>query len=173
MNHKGGYRAARAAKNYHRVSTWNCDDEKSDDAMEWYYLQPQLNLKRSQMLFRTQIFDIWRLAQDPNILYLIQNSLLRTQMRQSDLWAPTSSSWMRPGPRWVSLSFIKTPSSFITMIYMKVRKENPDASIGEVAKILGKMWGEIEPADKAKFDKVPMMMVVVVMMVMGVTMRVQ
>jgi len=34
-----------------------------------------------------------------------------------------------------------------------VRKENPDASIGEVAKILGKMWGEIEPADKAKFDK--------------------
>ena len=59
------------------------------------------------------------------------------------------------------------------MIYMKVRKENPDASIGEVAKILGKMWGEIEPADKAKFDKVPMMMVVVVMMVMGVTMRVQ
>ena len=59
------------------------------------------------------------------------------------------------------------------MIYMKVRKENPDASIGEVAKILGKMWGEIEPADKAKFDKVPMMVVVVVMMVMGVTMRVQ
>ena len=36
-----------------------------------------------------------------------------------------------------------------------VRKENPDASIGEVAKILGKMWGEIEPADKAKYDKVP------------------
>jgi len=34
-----------------------------------------------------------------------------------------------------------------------VRKENPDASIGEVAKILGKMWGEIEPADKAKYDK--------------------
>merc|ERR1712198_493918 len=34
-----------------------------------------------------------------------------------------------------------------------VRKENPDASSGEVAKILGKMWGEIEPADKAKFDK--------------------
>merc|ERR1711910_253038 len=34
-----------------------------------------------------------------------------------------------------------------------VRKENPDASIGEVAKILGKMGGEIEPADKAKFDK--------------------
>merc|ERR1712130_604679 len=26
-----------------------------------------------------------------------------------------------------------------------VRKENPDASIGEVAKILGKMWGEIKP----------------------------
>merc|ERR1712223_1092672 len=26
-----------------------------------------------------------------------------------------------------------------------VRKENPDASIGEVAKILGKMWGEIDP----------------------------
>ena len=38
---------------------------------------------------------------------------------------------------------------------LKVRKENPDASIGEVAKILGKMWGEIEPADKAKYDKVP------------------
>merc|ERR1712158_349614 len=36
-----------------------------------------------------------------------------------------------------------------------VRKENPDASIGEVAKILGKMWGEIEPADKAKYDKDP------------------
>merc|ERR1712048_642752 len=34
-----------------------------------------------------------------------------------------------------------------------VRKENPDASIGEVAKILGKMWGEIEPEDKAKYDK--------------------
>merc|ERR1711936_334305 len=34
-----------------------------------------------------------------------------------------------------------------------VRKENPDASIGEVAKILGKMWGEIDPSDKAKFDK--------------------
>merc|ERR1712226_473476 len=32
-----------------------------------------------------------------------------------------------------------------------VRKENPDASIGEVAKILGKMWGEIEPEDKAKY----------------------
>ena len=43
------------------------------------------------------------------------------------------------------------------MMMMKVRKENPDASIGEVAKILGKMWGEIEPADKAKFDKVPML----------------
>ena len=36
----------------------------------------------------------------------------------------------------------------------QVRKENPDASIGEVAKILGKMWGEIDPSDKAKFDKV-------------------
>ena len=35
-----------------------------------------------------------------------------------------------------------------------VRKENPDASIGEVAKIMGKMWGEIEPEEKAKFDKV-------------------
>merc|ERR1711935_506772 len=35
----------------------------------------------------------------------------------------------------------------------QVRKENPDASIGEVAKIMGKMWGEIEPAEKAKFDK--------------------
>merc|ERR1712107_531391 len=34
-----------------------------------------------------------------------------------------------------------------------VRKENPDASIGEVAKILGKMLGEIDPSDKAKFDK--------------------
>lgn len=34
-----------------------------------------------------------------------------------------------------------------------VRKENPDASIGEVAKIMGKMWGEIEPEEKAKFDK--------------------
>merc|ERR1719322_2071016 len=34
-----------------------------------------------------------------------------------------------------------------------VRKETPDASIGEVAKILGKMWGEIDPSDKAKFDK--------------------
>merc|ERR1712141_905461 len=34
-----------------------------------------------------------------------------------------------------------------------VRKDNPDASIGEVAKILGKMWGEIEPEEKAKFDK--------------------
>merc|ERR1711936_1441027 len=28
-----------------------------------------------------------------------------------------------------------------------------NATSGEVAKILGKMWGEIEPADKAKFDK--------------------
>ena len=36
----------------------------------------------------------------------------------------------------------------------QVRKENPDASIGEVAKILGKMWGEIDPSDKAKLDKV-------------------
>ena len=57
-------------------------------------------------------------------------------------------------------SFIWTPSSkllHLTMMIMKVRKENPDASIGEVAKILGKMWGEIEPADKAKFDKVPML----------------
>merc|ERR1712021_286723 len=35
----------------------------------------------------------------------------------------------------------------------QVRKENPDASIGEVAKIMGKLWGEIEPADKAKYDK--------------------
>merc|ERR1712168_1219767 len=35
-----------------------------------------------------------------------------------------------------------------------VRKENPDASIGEVAKILGKMWGEIEPAEKAKLCRV-------------------
>merc|ERR1711982_255690 len=34
-----------------------------------------------------------------------------------------------------------------------VRKENPDASIGDVAKILGKMWREIEPEDKAKYDK--------------------
>merc|ERR1712024_303195 len=34
-----------------------------------------------------------------------------------------------------------------------VRRDNPDASIGEVAKILGKMWGEIEPEEKAKFDK--------------------
>ena len=71
----------------------------------------------------------------------------------------------------VSLTLLHQ-DSFITILMMKVRKENPDASIGEVAKILGKMWGEIEPADKAKFDKVPMM-VVVVMVVMGVTMRVQ
>jgi hypothetical protein len=35
-----------------------------------------------------------------------------------------------------------------------VRKENPEASIGEIAKIMGKMWGEIAPADKTKFDKV-------------------
>ena len=49
------------------------------------------------------------------------------------------------------------------MMMMKVRKENPDASIGEVAKILGKMWGEIEPADKAKFDKVPMIMIMMIL----------
>ena len=47
--------------------------------------------------------------------------------------------------REILLTMMMTPS--------QVRKENPDASIGEVAKILGKMWGEIEPADKAKFAK--------------------
>ena len=48
--------------------------------------------------------------------------------------------------REILLTMMMTPS--------QVRKENPDASIGEVAKILGKMWGEIDPSDKAKFDKV-------------------
>merc|ERR1712037_1094264 len=41
---------------------------------------------------------------------------------------------------------------FMNATRPQVRKENPDASIGEVAKIMGKMWGEIEPADKAKYD---------------------
>merc|ERR1719509_124677 len=35
----------------------------------------------------------------------------------------------------------------------EVRKENPEATIGEIAKIMGKMWGEIDADKKAKFDK--------------------
>ena len=35
-----------------------------------------------------------------------------------------------------------------------MRKENPEAGIGDIAKILGKMWGEVDSATKTRLDKV-------------------
>merc|ERR1712127_151146 len=35
----------------------------------------------------------------------------------------------------------------------KVRKENPDGGIGDIAKILGKMWAEVDSSTKARLDK--------------------
>ena len=55
----------------------------------------------------------------------------------------------------------------------QVRKENPDASIGEVAKILGKMWGEIDPSDKAKFDKVAKLQIAITKSPLGQKAKIQ
>merc|ERR1712129_368535 len=42
---------------------------------------------------------------------------------------------------------------FMNSVRPEVRKENPEATIGDIAKIMGKMWGEIGADKKAKFDK--------------------
>merc|ERR1712002_745749 len=42
---------------------------------------------------------------------------------------------------------------FMNATRPKVKKENPDYGIGDIAKVLGQLWGEITPADKAKFEK--------------------
>ena len=42
---------------------------------------------------------------------------------------------------------------FMNSVRPEVRKDNPEATIGEVAKIMGKMWAEIDADKKAKFDK--------------------
>ena len=42
---------------------------------------------------------------------------------------------------------------FMNSVRPEVRKDNPDATIGEVAKIMGKMWAEIDADKKGKFDK--------------------
>jgi len=34
-----------------------------------------------------------------------------------------------------------------------VRKSNPEAGIGDIAKILGKMWGEVDSTTKSRLDK--------------------
>ena len=34
----------------------------------------------------------------------------------------------------------------------KVKKENPDASFGELGKLLGKLWGKASKSDKAKYE---------------------
>ena len=42
---------------------------------------------------------------------------------------------------------------FMNSVRPEVRKDNPEATIGEIAKIIGKMSGEIDADKKAKFDK--------------------
>jgi len=42
---------------------------------------------------------------------------------------------------------------FMNATRASVKKENPDYGIGDVAKALGKLWGEISPSDKSKFEK--------------------
>merc|ERR1712002_569172 len=42
---------------------------------------------------------------------------------------------------------------FMNATRPKVKKENPDFGIGDIAKELGRQWAEITPAEKSKFDK--------------------
>jgi len=42
---------------------------------------------------------------------------------------------------------------FMNAYRPKVKKENPDFGIGDIAKELGRQWAEIAPAEKSKFDK--------------------
>ena len=42
---------------------------------------------------------------------------------------------------------------FMNDMRSSVREKNPDFGIGDIAKAMGKMWGEISPAEKAKYEK--------------------
>jgi len=42
---------------------------------------------------------------------------------------------------------------FMNATRASVKKENPDYGIGDIAKELGRLWGEITPSEKSKYDK--------------------